>query len=192
MIYLRLFYEFAKTGLFAIGGGLATLPFLSTIGQKTGWFTELELADMIAVSESTPGSIGMNMASYVGYKTSGIPGVVIATLSLAAPSIIIIILIARVMQRFRESYYINLAFEGIRPASTGLISAATVSIFLLCLFNVPAFKESGSVLDLVSIKALLMFAVLWIFTNLVKPTKRLHPIIFILISAAAGILLKLN
>jgi len=192
MIYLQLFYEFVKTGLFAIGGGLATLPFLQEIGGRTAWFTDLELADMVAISESTPGSIGMNMASYVGYKTAGIPGVIIATLALAAPSVIIIIIIARVLQRFRSSRYVNLAFEGIRPASTALITSAMLSIFALCLLDVSAFRASGSILDLVSFKSAALFAVLWIFTNAVKPTKKLHPIVFIAFSAAAGIALGLN
>ena len=94
MIYLRLFYEFFKAGLFAVGGGMATLPFLYDISDSTGWFTHSQLADMIAVSESTPGPIGVNMATYVGYTTGGIPGAVIATLGIITPSIIIILIIA--------------------------------------------------------------------------------------------------
>lgn len=192
MIYLELFYEFFKTGLFAIGGGLATLPFLTEIGQRTGWFTNMELANMVAVSESTPGSIGMNMASYVGYTSAGIPGVIIATMGLAAPSIIIIIIIARVLKKFCENNYVNLAFEGVRPASTGLIAAATVAIFEMGLINIDAFKASGNVLDMFSIKSIALFAVLWVFSNLVKPTKNLHPIVFIAVSAALGIALGLK
>ena len=79
MIFLRLFYEFFKAGLFAVGGGLATLPFLQDIADKTGWYTQAQLADMIAVSESTPGPIGVNMATYVGFTVGGVPGAVIAT-----------------------------------------------------------------------------------------------------------------
>ena len=90
MIYLQLFYEFFKIGLFAIGGGLATLPFLYNLSDKTAWFTHAQLADMIAVSESTPGAIGVNMATYVGYQTVGFFGGVIATIGLVFPSIIII------------------------------------------------------------------------------------------------------
>ena len=86
MIYLHLFWEFFKTGLFSIGGGLATLPFLRQMGQRYHWFTETELANMLAVSESTPGPIGVNMATYVGFTAGGIPGAVIATLGLVAPS----------------------------------------------------------------------------------------------------------
>ena len=77
MILLRLFWEFFKTGLFAVGGGMATLPFLYDMSARTGWFTQARLADMIAVSESTPGPIGVNMATYVGFETAGIPGAVL-------------------------------------------------------------------------------------------------------------------
>ncbi|MBR0521330.1 MAG: chromate transporter, partial [Spirochaetales bacterium] len=93
MIYLQLFWEFFKTGLFAIGGGMATVPFLFDISARTGWFTASELANMIAVSESTPGPIGINMATYVGFETAGILGSVIATLGLVVPSIIIIVIL---------------------------------------------------------------------------------------------------
>ena len=91
MIYLRLIFEFFKTGLFTVGGGLATLPFLYEISNKTGWFSHTDIADMIAVSESTPGAIGINMSTYAGYTTGGVPGGILATLSLAAPSVIIIL-----------------------------------------------------------------------------------------------------
>ena len=84
MIFLQLFYEFFKTGLFAVGGGLATLPFLNDMADRTGWFTHAQLADMLAVSESTPGPIGVNMATYVGFITAGLPGAVVATLGLGA------------------------------------------------------------------------------------------------------------
>ena len=103
MIYLQLFYEFFKTGLFAVGGGLATLPFLYSMADKTGWFTAGDLANMIAVGESTPGPIGINMATYVGYVTCGIPGAVMATLGLITPSIIVILIIASVLKAFREN-----------------------------------------------------------------------------------------
>ena len=103
MIYLQLFFEFFKAGLFAIGGGLATIPFLTDIGQRTGWFTSGELANMIAISESTPGPMGVNMATYVGFHTGGIAGGVIATLGLVCPSILVILVIAGFLKKFRES-----------------------------------------------------------------------------------------
>ena len=103
MMLMRLFYEFFKTGLFAIGGGAATIPFLSSLSDTTGWFTKTDLANMIAVSESTPGAIGVNMSSYVGFEVYGMAGCVIATLGLVAPSVIIIIIIAGFLKRFSEN-----------------------------------------------------------------------------------------
>lgn len=190
MIYLRLFFEFFKTGLFAIGGGMATLPFLSDMGEKTGWFTSAQLADMVAVSESTPGPIGVNMATYVGFNIAGISGSIIATLGLITPSIIVILIIAEFLKAFRSNKYVDRVFYGIRPASTALIAAAGVSVMLLCLFNIDAYRASKAVTDLISVKGILLFAVVWVFTNLVKQTKELHPVIFIAVSAVAGIVFK--
>ena len=114
MIYLQLFYEFFKAGLFAIGGGMATLPFLYDISDTTGWFTYGQLADMVAISESTPGPIGVNMATYVGFTTAGISGAVVATIGLITPSIIIILIIAGFLKAFKDSKYVQSAFY--RPA----------------------------------------------------------------------------
>ena len=116
-IYAKLFWEFFKAGLFAIGGGMATVPFLQEMGDATGWFTSAELADMIAISESTPGPIGVNMATYVGNVTAGIPGGIIATLGLVTPSVIIILIVATVLKKFRDNKYVNSAFYGLRPAT---------------------------------------------------------------------------
>jgi chromate transporter len=187
MIYLRLFYEFFKTGLFAIGGGMATLPFLTALGEKTGWFTSAQLADMVAVSESTPGAIGVNMATYVGYHSGGVLGGIVATLGLVAPSIIIILIVAMFLKAFRDNKYVDRVFYGIRPASTGLIASAGISVVLLCIFNLDAFKSGKAFSQVVSIKGLILFAIIWLLTNPIKQTKNLHPIIFIALSAAAGI-----
>ena len=128
MILLQLYWEFFKTGLFAVGGGLATLPFLSKMADKTGWFTQGQLMDMVAVSESTPGPIGINMATYVGFSTSGVPGALAATLGLITPSIIIILIIASFLKAFRSNRYVDSAFRCLRPASTGLIAASGLSV----------------------------------------------------------------
>ena len=129
-IYLQLYWEFFKTGLFAIGGGMATLPFLKDIGASTGWYTYSDLMNMLAVSESTPGPIGINMATYVGYLVGGLPGAVIATLGEVTPSIIVILLIAVLLKNFQDNQYVNWAFYGLRPASTGLIGGACVAVML--------------------------------------------------------------
>ena len=188
MLYLRLFWEFFKTGLFAVGGGMATLPFLYSMSDATGWFTHAQLADMIAVSESTPGPIGVNMATYVGFTAAGIPGAVIATLGLITPSIIIILIIARVLAAFRQNKYVDAAFYGLRPCSVGLIAAAGLLVVKIALFDFDLFKQTGVLLDLFNWKAILLAAVLFVLTRYVKPLKKLHPVFFILGSAAIGAL----
>jgi len=188
MLLLRLFWEFFKTGLFAVGGGMATLPFLYNISDSTGWFTHAQLADMIAVSESTPGPIGVNMATYVGFTTAGIPGAVIATVGLVTPSVIIILLIARVLAAFRQNKYVDAAFYGLRPCSVGLIAAAGLMVVKIALFDFDLFYQTGRLLDVFNLKALILAAVLLILTRGVKQLKKLHPVIFILASAVVGIL----
>ena len=147
MIYLRLFWEFFKTGLFAIGGGMATLPFLHDMGEATGWFTQGDLMNMLAVSESTPGPIGINMATYVGFTVGGVPGAVIATLGEVTPSIIVILIIAALLRSFRENRYVDRAFYGLRPASTGLIGAACVSVVFEVLTNIVVTAPEAGVLN---------------------------------------------
>ena len=186
-LYLRLFWEFFKTGLFAVGGGMATLPFMYDISDKTGWFTHSMLADMVAVSESTPGPIGVNMATYVGFVTGGVPGAVIATVGLVTPSIIVILLIARVLKAFRENQYVDAGFYGLRPCSVGLIAAAGVLVIKLALFNTELYASTGALLDLFNFKALILAAVLLVATRCIKKLKGLHPIVFILASAVIGI-----
>ena len=186
-LYLRLFWEFFKTGLFAVGGGMATLPFMYDISDKTGWFTHSMLADMVAVSESTPGPIGVNMATYVGFVTGGVPGAVIATVGLVTPSVIVILLIARVLKAFRENQYVDAGFYGLRPCSIGLIAAAGVLVIKLALFNTELYASTGAIAALFNVKALILAAVLLAATRCIKKLKGLHPIVFILASAVIGI-----
>ena len=188
MIYLQLFYEFFKTGLFAIGGGLATLPFLNDLAVKTGWYTHAQLADMIAISESTPGPIGINTATYVGYTAGGVLGSFAATLGLVAPSIIIIIIIARILASFKDSKIVKAAFYGLRPASTGLIAAAGWSVVLISLIHIDLYKQTNEIASLFDMKAVILAVILYIFTQVVKKTKGLHPVVFLAASALAGIL----
>lgn len=189
-IYAKLFWEFFKAGLFAIGGGMATVPFLKEMGKATGWFTSAELADMIAVSESTPGPIGVNMATYVGNVTAGIPGGIIATLGLVTPSVIIILIIASVLKKFRDNRYVNSAFYGLRPASVALISAAGFAIILIAFFGAEDIYDLFRNFSGTDFRYVILAAVLIVLTDFVKPTKKLHPILFILFSAAAGIVFK--
>ena len=182
MIYLQLFYEFFKTGLFAIGGGMATLPFLYDMAGRTGWFTAAQIADMLAVSESTPGPIGVNMATYVGFVSGGPVGAVIATLGLVAPSIIVILIVAAFLKSFRDNRYVNAAFYGLRPASTAMVASAGITVVLSALLH-----EGAAGLAAVDWKAAALAAVLLVLTRWVKPTKKLHPIVFILASAVVGV-----
>ena len=195
-VYLTLFWEFFKTGLFAVGGGMATLPFLKEIGETQGWYTYGELMNMLAISESTPGPIGINMATYVGYTVAGVPGALIATLGEITPSIIVILAIAAILKAFQSNKYVNWAFYGLRPASTALIGAACVAVILEVLTGVKEassglfrsfYLGDGSVLNW---KGLVLAAVLFVLTNHVKRVKDLHPIVFIGIAAVAGILFR--
>ena len=192
MIYLQLFLEFFKVGLFSVGGGLATLPFLYDMGSRTGWFTAMDVANMMAIAESTPGPIGVNMATYVGYGCAGVPGGVVATLGLTTPSIVVILLIAAMLEKYRRNRYVNGAFYGLRPASTGLIAAAGWPVMVLVLCNVPRFTASGDVFALFRWFNILIFALLWLLTNKVKKTKKLHPICFICLAAVLGIVFRLG
>ena len=193
-IYLQLYWEFFKTGLFAIGGGMATLPFLKDIGASTGWYTYSDLMNMLAVSESTPGPIGINMATYVGYLVGWLPGAVIATLGEVTPSIIVILLIAVLLKNFQDNQYVNWAFYGLRPASTGLIGGACVAVMLevLTFVHISAGGivntfglERGQIFNL---PALALAAVLLVLTNWVKKVKEWHPIVFIGLSAVVGVI----
>lgn len=190
MILLRLFFEFFKTGLFSVGGGMATIPFLYDISDRTGWFTHELLADMIAVSESTPGPIGVNMATYVGYVTAGPLGAVIATLGLITPAILVILLIARAMSAFRENPMVEAGFYGLRPCSVGLIAAAGVLVLRISLLRTELYAQTGSLSALFHWKAILLAALLLICTRYIKRLKDLHPVVFILASAVIGIVFR--
>ena len=190
MLLLTMFWEYFKVGLFAVGGGMATLPFLYRLSDKYGWYSYEQLADMLAVSESTPGPIGVNMATYVGFHLHGISGAVVATFGLVLPSLIVICIIAGFLKAFRDSKYVNGAFYGLRPASAALIAAAGVSVVMACLVHVDAFKEGKLFSDLIDWRAILLAAILVVLTNFVKPTKKLHPVVFIALSVLAGIVFR--
>ena len=185
IIYFQLFYEFFLTGLFSVGGGLATIPFLKDIGERTGWFSAEQLTDMIAISESTPGPLGVNMAAYVGYETAGIPGGIIATLGLITPGIIVILIIAAFLNRYRNNAKAEAFFYGLRPASTGLIAAAGWTVVTLSLVSIQGWNQIEF-----SLPCLAIAAVVFIVTHL-KKLKKLHPVVWIILSAVAGIVFEL-
>lgn len=187
MTYVLLFLEFFKTGLFAVGGGLATLPFLYELAGKYDWFDESMLGNMIAVSQSTPGPIGVNMATYAGFNAGGILGGVIATIGLVSPSIIIIIIVAHVLKKFKQSQAVQAVFYALRPAVTGLIAVAGFAVFKISVLSLDRFEETRAILDIFNIKALVLFVVLYVITNKINK----HPIVFIAAGALVGILIGL-
>ncbi|WP_455542794.1 chromate transporter [Intestinibacter sp.] len=186
LILFRLFYEFFKTGLFAVGGGLATMPFLYDIAEKTRWFTKNDLTNMIAVSESTPGPLGVNMSTYVGFTTAGIPGAVVASLGLVVPAIFIIIIVSKFLKKFKENPYVEAVFHTLRPASTGLIVGAGWGLFEITMFYFDKYNISSKFIDLFNFKSII-FAVILFF--LIKYTNK-HPVLYIALSAVVGILLS--
>ncbi len=189
MLILELYARFFMTGLFSIGGGLATLPFLYDLADKTGWFTAADIADMIAISESTPGAIGINMSTYAGFTTAGIIGAIVATLGLISPGILIIIVIAKFLNSFSDNKYVVWALYGLRAASMGLIVSAGFSVvevaFIVSGDQVAAGSGIVSLLHLINIPAVILGVLL--FAGM-KYFKRIHPVVFIVISAVIGVI----
>ncbi|MBO4848225.1 MAG: chromate transporter [Clostridia bacterium] len=194
MIYLILIYEFFKIGLFAAGGGLATLPFLSALADKYEWLTSDMISQMVALSESTPGPLGINMATYAGYMAGfntfggselmGVTTAFTATASLVAPSFIVILIVSRVLDKYKNSSIVDSAFSTLRPAVAGLIAAAAWSVIGTTLFNFTASTFGAAF----CLPETALFAVMMVLTNL-KPLKKLHPLVFIAIAAAAGMVI---
>lgn len=172
MIYLLLIFEFFKIGLFAVGGGLVTIPFLFDLAEQYRWFSSQELADMIAISQSTPGPIGVNMATYAGFKTAGITGGIIATLSLVTPAIIVIYFIQKILDRWSNNQYVVNILHGIRPAVMALILFAGWDVAKTAIFD---YKTAG----------------LLAFLLICMSFYRKNVFIYIIISAIFGIVLKI-
>lgn len=195
MIWLRLFLEFCRVGLFSVGGGLATIPFLTDLGKRTGWFTDQQLADMIAISESTPGPMGVNMATYVGFTSGGPLGGVAATLGLIFPSIVIILIISGFLQKFRQSKVVDGVFYGLRAASVALITVSMLQVAKIALM----FHETGVEIapgqavphyELFYWPAIILAIVIFALVKF-SPAKKLHPICFIGLAALAGIVFQM-
>lgn len=186
MIYIILFLEFFKVGLFSIGGGLVSLPFLYDLVDKYGWITSADLLDMIAIAESTPGPIGINAATYMGYKTAGFFGGMVATLGMAAPSLIIISIIVHYFMRFNENPLVRAGFNGIRPAVVGLIGAAGFQVAKIALFNFKLYNETREIAQLFDLRAIILFGVMLFAINKYKK----HPIVYIVTAGIVGIIFK--
>ena len=187
MTLLRLMLEFFKTGLFSVGGGLATLPFLYEISDRfPRWFSHADIADMIAISESTPGPIGINMSTYAGYRTAGILGGVLASLALALPSVIITLIIARFLAKFRQNRLVESAFYGLRSASIAMISVAGLNVVRVALVDMTALTSGAGLGGFFIWKAIALAVLIFIGLRKLKWS----PIAFIAISAVVGIVFK--
>lgn len=182
MTYLILYWEFFKIGLFAIGGGLASLPFLQEAVAKHGWITQDQLLNMIAISESTPGPIGINTATFVGYEVGGVPGGIIATLGEVSPSLIVIILLAQTLRKYNQHPLVLGAFGAIRPAVAGLIGAVAIG-----LGRSELLVEAGSWLGQLNLGAILMFGVILYLSERFK----WHPVLFLAGAAVVGIVFRM-
>ena len=187
MILLRLFFEFCKIGLFSVGGGLATIPFLTDLGERTGWFTSGELANMIAISESTPGPLGVNMATYVGFASAGVAGGVVATLGLVFPCVVIILIVAAFLKRFRQSKVVDGVFYGLRAASVALITSAMLQVAEIAFTRFDDLSPNSWDFHWMAFVLAAVIFVLIKFT----PLKKLHPICFIAFAAVVGIVFKM-
>ncbi len=171
MIYLQLFLEFFHIGLFSFGGGYATIPFLYHIAETREWYTAQQLTDMIAVSSITPGPVGVNVATFAGYTTSGILGSVIATASVVLPSLIIVIIVSKLLEQFKHNEYVKSIIYCLKPAGCGLLAAVGVNMFI------SGFNLIGLVLFLI------------LFAMSLK--KKHDPLVYLGISAAAGLIIYL-
>lgn len=198
MIFLQLFFEFFKTGLFSIGGGMATIPFLQEISERMGWFSKAELLDMIAVSESTPGPLGINMSTYVGFKAGslyygtpgGVLGAIIATFALTLPSLIIIIIVYNLLNHFKDNKYVKASMYALRSASVALISSAGISVVLFSIFHIDGIFDYKNA-DL-SLKSVILFFIILILSRYVPKIKKMHPVVFIFFAAIFGIVFKMS
>lgn len=188
MNLLSMLWEFLLTGLFAVGGGLATFPFLMKMTEKYDWFNRQELIDMIAVSESTPGAIGINMATYAGLKAEGYLGGILATFALVLPSILIIWLLIPVLNKYKASQTVKGIFYALRAVSAGLIAASVYQIALESLFDLDRYALTARLTDLFRALPLLLF---FIFLFLSFKYRKIHPIFIILLGGILGVFLKL-
>ena len=171
MIYLELFWTFFTIGAFTFGGGYAMLPLIQIEVVNKGWLTNDAVANFVAVSESTPGPFAINMATYVGSEMGGVLGSACATLGVVLPSFIIILIVAKCYDRFKQSKLVKGAMSGLKPAVIGMIGTAVLSIGKTVFVQPGLWVSAG----LFAVMAVLAF-------------KKVHPIIIICISAAAGIL----
>ena len=193
MIYVQLFLSFLQIGMFSFGGGFGMIPLIQDAVIRHNWMSEDAFYNFIGVCESTPGPIAVNMATYVGYTVGGVPGAIVATIGEVTPSIIVILIVAAMLAKFRDSQYVANAFYGLRPASTGLIGAACAGVMLQVIAGITSASQEDSILmkfswdGAISWRGIILALVLLVFTRYIKKTKDLHPIVFIGVSAVIGV-----
>ena len=185
MIYLLLFFEFFKVALFTIGGGLASIPLLYELAERSGWFTAEQLTYMIAISESSPGPIAVNMATFAGFHTAGLFGGAAATLGSIAPGLITVLLVCRALEKFRDNRHVQAGFKGVRPAVAALVTAALLTIARISLLRWDEFIRSADWAVLVDYRAVILFGIA--FFAMLK--FKLHPIFYIAAGAVVGIII---
>ena len=181
MIYLILFWEFFKIGLFSIGGGLATLPFLYKLAGVYPWLPAETIPDMAAAAQFSPGAIGVNISLITGFRCAGVAGGIIAALGLITPSIIIIIIVARMFSSFKENRTVKAVFSGLRPAAAGLLAAVTCALIHASLFNAGVSGWDG----LLRWRESVFFALLFFAIHRFKK----HPVLYIAAAGVIGIML---
>jgi chromate transporter len=184
MKLLYLFAHFFKIGLFSVGGGYAILPFLFDMADKSdGWLTREMIGNMLAVAQSLPGAIGSNLSAYTGIHYAGIPGGFTAAFGLTAPSIIIIMIVARTLQAFKENAAVKSVFSGLRPAAAGLLAEAALGAIMLAVWN----SASSVWYEFIRWKEALIFLAMFFLVFKFK----MHPVIYIIAAGVLGVILKL-
>jgi chromate transporter len=183
MSLFMLFVQFFKIGLFSIGGGYATLPFLYQMAETADWLSVEQIGNMLAVAQSLPGAVGVNLSVYAGFQCAGVPGGLIAALGLVTPSIIMIIIIARLLNAFKESALVASLFSGFRPAGAGLLSAAALGALAISLLD----RSAETWTALLRWKECLLFAAIFLLIRLLKQ----HPVVYIALAGLVGVALGL-
>lgn len=180
---IKLFITFAYIGLFSVGGGLVALPFIRQEAVSRGWITLEQFFQMVAVSESTPGPIGINMATYVGHHQYGLIGGIVTTAGNVLPSLIIIMIIAKYFKKFGDEPIVRHAFYGLRAAVVGLVGTAVYDVFKVSIFRIDDYMLTHQLSQMIDFKALIIFGVIF---YLYKKFDK-HPIVYILLGGVLGV-----
>lgn len=186
MIAVVLFLSFFQIGLFAFGGGLATIPFIQALGEKTGWFTVEQVMNMMAISEATPGPLGINMATYVGYVTDSFLGSFAAVAGLVLPSIVVILLVSKLFDIFQDNIYVRRVLYGLRSSSVALIFLAFLEAFKITSLDLSKYTGFASMVSVIKVVPIFVSCLIFVLIRKFK----LHPICYITFAAILGVIFK--